>query len=51
MLDAEKLLVETDAVVAPIYHRGHAVLTKSNLKDLVSHPIGVPMEFKYAHFE
>lgn len=51
MLDAEKLLVETDAVVAPIYHRGHAVLTKSNLKNLISHPIGVPMEFKYAYFE
>lgn len=29
MLKAEKKLVEEDAVVAPVYHRGSAVLTKS----------------------
>jgi oligopeptide transport system substrate-binding protein len=51
LLDAEKKLVEEDMVVAPIYHRGSATLTKSNLKNLISHPIGVPMEFKYAYFE
>ena len=48
---AEKKLVEEDAVVAPVYHRGSAVLTKSNVKNLISHPIGVPLEFKYASFE
>ena len=41
MLKAEKKLVEEDAVVAPVYHRGSAVLTKSNVKNLISHPIGV----------
>ena len=51
MLKAEKKLVEEDAVVAPVYHRGSAVLTKSNVKNLISHPIGVPLEFKYASFE
>ena len=51
MLKAEKKLVEEDAVVAPVYHRGSAVLTKSNVKNLISHPIGVPIEFKYASFE
>ena len=50
MLKAEKKLVEEDAVVAPVYHRGSAVL-KSNVKNLISHPIGVPLEFKYASFE
>ncbi|MDD3794766.1 MAG: peptide ABC transporter substrate-binding protein [Lachnospiraceae bacterium] len=51
MLQAEKLLVADDAVVAPIFHRGSAALTKSNVKNLIIHPIGVPMEFKYAYFE
>ncbi|WP_373217564.1 peptide ABC transporter substrate-binding protein [Ruminococcus sp. 5_1_39BFAA] len=51
MLEAEKKLVDEDAVVSPIYHRGSATLTKSNVKNLISHPIGVPMEFKYAYFE
>lgn len=51
MLEAEKKLVEEDAVVAPVYHRGSATLTKENVKNLITHPIGVPMEFKYASFE
>lgn len=51
MLQAEKKLVAEDAVVSPIYHKGSATLTKSNVKNLITHPIGVPMEFKYAYFE
>jgi oligopeptide transport system substrate-binding protein len=51
LLEAEKKLVEEDAVVAPVYHRGSATLTKENVKNLITHPIGVPMEFKYAYFE
>ncbi len=51
LLDAEKMLVEEDMVISPIYYRGSATLTKSNLKDLITHPIGVPMEFKFAYFE
>lgn len=51
MLKAEKKLVSEDCVVAPVFFKGEALLTKSNLKDLVRHPIGVPMEFKYAYFE
>ena len=46
-----KKLVAEDAVVSPIYHKGSATLTKSNVKNLITHPIGVPMEFKYAYFE
>lgn len=51
MLDAEKMLCSEDAVVAPVVHRGSAMLTKPNVKNLITHPIGVPMEFKYAYFE
>lgn len=51
MLDAEKMIVEEDVVVSPLYYRGFAYLTKSNVKDLVRHPFGPPIEFKYAYFE
>lgn len=51
LLSAEKLLVEEDAVVSPLFYRGFAYLTKSNVKNLVTHPFGPPLEFKYAYFE
>ena len=51
LLQAEKLLVDEDVIVAPLYHRGSATLTKSNVKGLVNHPFGPDVEFKYAYFE
>jgi oligopeptide transport system substrate-binding protein len=51
LLDAEKLLVDTDAVVSPLYFRGYALLTKSDVKGLITHPFGPPLELKYASFE
>lgn len=51
LLQAEKLLVDEDMIVAPLYHRGSATLTKSNVKGLISHPFGPDVEFKYAYFE
>lgn len=51
LLEAEKTLVEQDAVVSPLYYRGQAFLTKSYVKNLVAHPFGPPIEFKYAYFE
>jgi len=48
MLTAEKTLVVDDAVVTPLYYRGSAYLTKSNVVNLVTHPFGTPIEFKYA---
>ncbi|QEY35228.1 peptide ABC transporter substrate-binding protein [Caproiciproducens galactitolivorans] len=48
MLTAEKLLVVNDAVVSPLFYRGSAYLTKPNVKNLVTHPFGAPIEFKYA---
>ncbi|MFR3727211.1 peptide ABC transporter substrate-binding protein [Lacrimispora sp.] len=51
LLQAEKILVQDDVVVAPLFHRGSATLTKSNVKGLVNHPFGPEVEFKYAYFE
>lgn len=48
MLTAEKTLVSDDAVVSPLFYRGFAYLTKPNVENLVTHPFGPPIEFKYA---
>ncbi|RUS47642.1 peptide ABC transporter substrate-binding protein [Cohnella sp. AR92] len=48
LLQAEKLLVETDAVVAPIYFGGYSYLQKSSVTGLIYHPYGNPVEFKSA---
>ena len=48
LLTAEKTLVADDAVVSPLYYRGSAYLTKPDVKNLVVHPFGPPIEFKYA---
>lgn len=48
LLQAEKLLVDTDAVVAPIYFGGYSFLQKSNVTGLIYHPYGNPVEFKSA---
>lgn len=51
LLEAEKILVKDEVVVAPLFHRGSATLTKSNVKGLINHPFGPEVEFKYAYFE
>ncbi|CUX66120.1 Oligopeptide-binding protein OppA precursor [Clostridium sp. C105KSO15] len=51
LLQAENLLIDEDVIVAPLYHRGSATLTKSNVKGLINHPFGPDVEFKYAYFE
>ncbi|WP_209344903.1 peptide ABC transporter substrate-binding protein [Flavonifractor sp. AGMB03687] len=50
LLDAEKLLVDTDAVISPLYFKGFAYLQRSDVQDLIVHPLGNPVEFKYASF-
>ncbi|MBW7456499.1 peptide ABC transporter substrate-binding protein [Paenibacillus sepulcri] len=47
LLQAEKLLVQTDVVTAPIYHRGVAQLIKPDVEGLIYHPYANPVEFKY----
>lgn len=51
LLQAEKILVEDDVIVAPLFHRGSATLTKPDVKGIVNHPFGPDVEFKYAYFE
>ncbi|WP_017754632.1 peptide ABC transporter substrate-binding protein [Calidifontibacillus oryziterrae] len=49
--DAERILLEQDAVLAPLYQRGRAVLQKSYVKNLIVHPFGPEYSFKWAYIE
>lgn len=49
MLEAEKMLVTEDAVVAPIYFGGYSFLLNSKVEGLDYHPYGNPVDFKYAN--
>jgi oligopeptide transport system substrate-binding protein len=50
MVEAERLLIEEEAAVAPVYHEGTALLVRPSIKNWVQHPTGA-IEFKYARVE
>ena len=49
--DAELILLEQDAVLAPLYQRGRALLQKHYVKGLIVHPFGPEYSFKWAYIE
>ncbi len=49
--DAEVILLEKDAVLAPLHQRGRAVLQKHYVKDLIVHPFGPEYSFKWTYIE
>ncbi|MCL2834261.1 MAG: peptide ABC transporter substrate-binding protein [Treponema sp.] len=51
MLNAEKKLVQDDMVVTGIYDRGFTSLNRANVKGLVYHPVGQPLDLKWAYIE
>jgi oligopeptide transport system substrate-binding protein len=46
MIQAEEILVQDDAGIAPVYFEGVAYLVRPSIKNLVVHPTG-PQEWKY----
>ncbi|MFD2044711.1 peptide ABC transporter substrate-binding protein [Ornithinibacillus salinisoli] len=46
LLEAERILLEEDAVLGPLYYEGSAFLQKSNVENLVNHPYGARLELK-----
>ncbi|MDM5198617.1 peptide ABC transporter substrate-binding protein [Fictibacillus enclensis] len=40
MQQAEKILIEDDAAISPMYQRGYAFITKSNIKNIHNHSFG-----------
>ncbi|MCK6256742.1 peptide ABC transporter substrate-binding protein [Fictibacillus sp. KIGAM418] len=46
MQDAEKILIQDDAAISPMYQRGLAYITKPNLKNVVNHSFGGDFSYK-----
>ncbi len=49
--EAEKMLLEDDAAIAPTYQRGRMVLMNPAVKDLATHPFGGDYSYKWAYIE
>ncbi|WP_027953531.1 peptide ABC transporter substrate-binding protein [Halobacillus kuroshimensis] len=50
-LEAEKLLIQEDAVLAPLYQRAQAQLWKPYVKGVMAQPMGPDYTYKYAYIE
>ncbi|MBH0228788.1 peptide ABC transporter substrate-binding protein [Halobacillus yeomjeoni] len=50
-LEAEKMLIEQDAVLAPLYQRASAQLQKPYVKGVIANPMGPDYIYKYAYIE
>ena len=46
MIEAEKIALDDNAVI-PVFEKGSAVLIRSDVKNLVHRPVGVPYTFNY----
>ncbi|ANU14848.1 oligopeptide ABC transporter, periplasmic oligopeptide-binding protein OppA [Planococcus halocryophilus Or1] len=51
LLDIEKVLLEEDAAIAPLYQGGTAVLMRSKIKNLLVHPTGASFSYKWVTIE
>jgi oligopeptide transport system substrate-binding protein len=51
LLEAERLLIDEEAALAPLHFQGEAKLVKPHLKNWEEHPYGPSLEFKYARIE
>lgn len=51
LLKLEKMLIEEDAAIAPLYQSGQAILIHNNIKDLIEHPSGADFSYKWAYLE
>ncbi|MCA1011331.1 peptide ABC transporter substrate-binding protein [Halobacillus halophilus] len=50
-LEAEKKLIQEDAVLAPLYQRASAKLVKPYVKGVITNPMGPDYIYKYAYIE
>lgn len=51
LLKLEKMLIEEDVAIAPLYQAGQAVLMHNNIKELVEHPTGAEFSFQWTYLE
>jgi oligopeptide transport system substrate-binding protein len=47
LLEAERILMDEEAVLAPLYYQGKAFACKENVEGLVYHPYGVTWDYKW----
>ncbi|MFD1848681.1 peptide ABC transporter substrate-binding protein [Oceanobacillus bengalensis] len=47
LIEAERILLEEDAVLGPLYYQGSAYLQKTHIQNLVVHPYGARLDLKY----
>ncbi|MBM7554033.1 peptide ABC transporter substrate-binding protein [Thalassobacillus pellis] len=50
-LEAEKMLIQEDAVIAPLYQRAVAKLWKPYVKGVITNPMGPDYTYKYAYID
>ncbi|SDZ61694.1 oligopeptide transport system substrate-binding protein [Evansella caseinilytica] len=51
MLDAEKVLLEKDALIAPLVQNADAILQREKVKNIVEHPSGPDFTYKWTYIE
>ncbi|MBS4171855.1 peptide ABC transporter substrate-binding protein [Bacillus sp. FJAT-49736] len=51
LLQLEKMLLEEDVAIAPLYQSGEAILQHNNIKDLIEHPSGADFSYKWTYIE
>lgn len=51
MAQAERVLIDEQAVLGPVYHEGVSRVVRPKIQNLVLHPYGAEVEFKYASIE
>ncbi|AKP46388.1 peptide ABC transporter substrate-binding protein [Bacillus smithii] len=51
MLKAEKILLDQDAAIAPVYQRGRAVLQRPYVKGLLKHKVGPELSYKWVSIQ
>lgn len=51
MVDAEKVLLEQDAVIAPLIQNATSILQRAKVKNVVQHPSGPDFTYKWSYIE
>jgi oligopeptide transport system substrate-binding protein len=51
LLTLEKMLLEEDAAIAPLYQEGESILIREKIKGVLVHPTGAEFSYKWASIE
>jgi oligopeptide transport system substrate-binding protein len=51
LLSLEKILLEEDAAIAPLYQEGESILIREKIKGVLVHPTGAEFSYKWASIE